>query len=454
MSNRPDEQHPNPTESLPQEEPVLTPDAPVQEAEPVSLVDKVSQFEQTRVIERPELVSLSDLGDAPLPEDTPDTPAHAPSTGTPRRRSRRERREQRAWRWVKGLSYAVAVIGISLLCTYLIIGGILDITGLQKSETVRRVDIAEGATTSDVADALEEAGLIGQKLIFRLYSRMTDADGTYQPGTFYLTANMGYSKLIRNLQEVQVRETVTVTIPEGSTVEHIARLLSTNGVCEYNDFYAALVNAGTETFDYGFLENVPKRTDAGYEERIYWLEGYLFPDTYEFYVGISAEDAIDKLLGNFAAKLDDELQAAIDASGYTLDEVITLASIVQGEAADTANMPKVSRVILNRMDNYAEFPYLQCDSTGDYLTKLSPSQVNVNAEDSAYDSYTHMGLPPGPINNPSLAAIQAVVKPSTDKHIMQCYYFANDAARNTYYSITYDEHVAVCQKYNIGIHAN
>ena len=133
--------------------------------------------------------------------------------------------------------------------------------------------------------------------------------------------------------------------------------------------------------------------------------------------------------------------------------MITLASIVQGEAADAANMPKVARVILNRLENYAEFPYLQCDSTGDYLAKLSPDEVDIDTEDSAYDTYTHMGLPPGPINNPSLAAIKAVVNPSKDKRIMKCYYFANDNNRNTYYSETYEEHVAICERYGIGIHA-
>lgn len=423
----------------------------------MSLVDKVSQFEQqTPIMEQPEMISLADLGDAPVHE-APSEPAPSAVSTPPRRkvpRTKKERQEQRMWRWVKGLAYVIVVVGASLLCTYLIIGGILDVTGLQKSDVKRRVDIEQGATTSDVAKALEEADLIDQKLIFRLYSKMTKADGTYQPGTFYLSANMGYSELIRNLQEVQVRDTVTITIPEGSTVEDVAQLLSRNGVCGYSDFYAALVNADTDTFEYAFLEDVPKRTDAGYEERIYWLEGYLFPDTYEFYVDISAEDAIDKLLGNFNDKLDEDMQAAVQKSGYTLDEVITLASIVQGEAADTANMPKVARVILNRMDNYAEFPYLQCDSTGDYLEKLSPDQVNIDAEDSAYDSYTHMGLPPGPINNPSLAAIQAVLNPSTDKTIMKCYYFANDSARNTYYSETYEEHMAICRKYSIGIHAN
>ena len=289
--------------------------------------------------------------------------------------------------------------------------------------------------------------------ILLLKSKLTKADGTYQPGTFYLTANMGYSELIRNLQEAQLRETVTVTIPEGSTVENVARLLSENGVCKYDDFYTALLNGNFEE-GHEFLKEVPKRTDKGYEDRIYWLEGYLFPDTYEFYVDISAEDAIDKLLSAFDSKLDTSLQTAIKASGKTLDEVITLASIVQGESADTANMPKVARVILNRLDDYAEFPYLQCDSTGDYIDKLSSEQVNVDTKDSAYNTYTHMGLPPGPINNPSLAAIKAVVNPSKDKRIMKCYYFANDKNRNTYYSETYEEHMAICQKYGIGIHAN
>lgn len=418
--------------------------------EAVSLVDKISQFEQTKVMGEPSLISLAEYSDTPIPEDVP--AKHAEKDGGSKHQKASSRQKTRGWGCFKGLLYTILVVGVSLVCTYFIIGGILDVTGLQKSDLKRRVDIAEGATTADVADALEKADLIDQKLIFRLFSKLTKADGTYQPGTFYLTANMGYSELIRNLQEAQVRETVTVTIPEGSTVENVARLLSENGVCKYDDFYAALLNGSFE--EHEFLKDVPKRTDKGYEERIYWLEGYLFPDTYEFYVDISAEDAIDKLLTAFDSKLDTTLKAGIKASGRSLDEIITLASIVQGEAADTANMPKVARVILNRLDNYAEFPYLQCDSTGDYIAKLSSDQVDLDTEDSAYDTYTHMGLPPGPINNPSLAAIKAVVNPSKDKRIMKCYYFANDKNRNTYYSETYEEHAAICQKYGIGIHAN
>lgn len=419
--------------------------------EPVSLGAKASQFEQTKIMEEPAMISLSEFSDAPVVEDP------APSVQEPGGRGRKKAghskgkgQERRAWGCFKGMLYAILVVGASLICTYMIIGGILDVTGLQKSDLKKRVDIAQGATTTDVADALEEAGIIDQKLIFRLYSKLTKADGKYQPGTFYLSASMGYGSIIDNLQEPPVRATVTITIPEGSTVENVARILSEKEVCDYEDFYAALVNS---PFDYEFLKDVPKRSDKGYEDRIYWLEGYLFPDTYEFYVGISGEEAINKLLSTFDAKLDTSLRTAIKASGRSLDEVITLASIVQGEAADAANMPKVARVILNRLENYAEFPYLQCDSTGDYLAKLSPDEVDIDTEDSAYDTYTHMGLPPGPINNPSLAAIKAVVNPSKDKRIMKCYYFANDSNRNTYYSETYEEHVAICERYGIGIHA-
>lgn len=433
-------------EETPEEEPAAVPE------EPIPLGAKASQFEQTKVMEEPALISLSEFSDIPAGEE----PAPAAETTTGKRHKKAifsdkgKGREERAWGCFKGMLYAILVLGVSLICTYMIIGGILDVTGLQKSDLKKRVDIAEGATTTDVADALEKADIIDQKLIFRLYSKLTKADGKYQPGTFYLSANMGYGAVIDMLQEPPLRATVTVTIPEGSSVENVARILSAKEVCEYNDFYAALVNG---TFDFDFLKDVPKRTDKGYEDRIYWLEGYLFPDTYEFYVGISGEEAINKLLATFDAKLDTSLRTAIKASGRSLDEVITLASIVQGEAADTANMPKVARVILNRMENYAEFPYLQCDSTGDYLSKLSPEQIDLDTEDSPYDTYTHMGLPPGPINNPSLAAIKAVVNPSKDKRIMKCYYFANDSNRNTYYSETYEEHMAICQKYGIGIHA-
>ncbi|MGI6264610.1 MAG: endolytic transglycosylase MltG [Acutalibacteraceae bacterium] len=442
-------------------EPAVSPAPPDDEDAPVSLVDKAAQFQQTRVIEKPEMISLSDYGDAPLPEEEEPLPAPAVTRDpdTSRKRSGKKRAGQvRTWRPFRGILYAIFVVGASLLATYLIISSILDVTGLQKSDIKKEVVIDEGATTAEVANALNDAGLIDQKLIFRLFSRLTKADGKYQPGTFYLSANMGYGSMIEALQEIPYRESVTITIPEGCTVENIARLLSVNGVCSYSDFYAALVSG---QYDYEFMRDIPTVGEAGYEERIYRLEGYLFPDTYEFYKDISGEAAIDKLLGNFHDRLTDPdngdgtpLLTMIKTDGRPLDEIITLASIVQGEAADTANMPKVSRVILNRLDNYAEFPYLQCDSTGDYVTKLSSEQVDVDTEDSAYDTYTHMGLPPGPINCPGLAAIKAVLTPSTDERIMKCYYFANDAARNTYYSETYEQHVAVCREHNIGIHAN
>lgn len=466
MTNRPEET--NNTEDAvfftvdePQvTEPVVEPIAEpaIEEATPVateadaavSLGDKAALFEQAADGEEDAPVSLSEYGDvalAPAPEQTL-TPV---KTTKSRWYKPKNKAERRAWSWFKGLTYTIVVVGISLTLTYLIVGGLLDVTGLQKSDLKRRVDIPEGATTADVADALEEAELIDHPMIFRVYSRFTGADGTFQPGTFYLSANMGYSELVRFMQEIPYRESVTITIPEGSTVEQVARLLSGNGVCEYDEFYTALLTSNADDYGFAFLKDVPRPTDAGFEDRIYWLEGYLFPDTYDFYQGISGEDAIAKLLENFELKMKD-WQEGIAASGYTMDEVMILASIVQGESADTANMPKVARVLLNRMENYAEYPYLQMDSTGDYIDKLSSTQGS--ASESAYNTYTHMGLPPGPINNPSLAAIQAVISPSKDEHIMKCYYFANDDARNTYYSITYEEHVAICQKHNIGIHAN
>ena len=161
---------------------------------------------------------------------------------------------------------------------------------------------------------------------------------------------------------------------------------------------------------------------------------------------------MQKMLDNFETRMDTQHMAALKAAGMTLDDAITLASIIQGEAADLANMPKVSRVLHNRLDDPVNYPYLQCDSTARYVTSLIPIVEGGEMKTEGYDTYTRKGLPAGPINNPGLAAIEAAISPSTDEADMQYYFFANDAERNTYYSRTYEEHVAICRKHHIGIH--
>ena len=185
-----------------------------------------------------------------------------------------------------------------------------------------------------IARILKDNGIIDQPLIFRLYSKVTNADGKYQPGTFSLTPNMGYQVLIDTMKTGKPREVVSVVIPEGFTLNKIADRLEENQVCTRSDFFRA---ANTVMYEYDFLKDLP--TD---EERIYPLEGYLFPDTYEFYTNSSGETVVRKFLDNFNARVDTSLKAAIKARGMTIDQAVILASIIQGEAADTDNMNKVS----------------------------------------------------------------------------------------------------------------
>lgn len=387
--------------------------------------------------------------------DPPEEPATEAEDEPPAAQSRRKKGQNKTtWGCIRGIIYAVIVLGISGVLAYFAITGGIDITGLNKSSQQVDVEIPIGASTEQIAAILKENKLIDQPLVFRMYSRLTKADGTYQPGLFTLSPDLGYQGLIDKLQNTKARETVRVTVPEGSTIDAIAKLLEDKKVCEKSAFYEALIYGD---YDYDFLDEVPAKTNGEYPEknkgRVYRLEGYLFPDTYEFYTESSGEAAVRKFLDNFAVKFSTTLRAAMKAEGMTLDDAVILASIIQGEAADEENMPRVSRVLHNRLDHPGDYPRLQCDSTGRYSASLAPVIEGLEITNEGYDTYKRNGLPVGPINNPGLAALKAAVMPTDEAAYQAYYYFANDRQGNTYYSKTYTEHVQTCRKHGIGIHA-
>ena len=409
---------------------------------------------------------LADTSEVPESEPIVENPdISIGSTGTPemaepvkkagKKKKKSSRMSKTSWGCVRGIIYAVLVLGISGTLAYFAITGGIDITGLNKSSATVDVVIPEGASTEAVAKILKEKGLIDQPMIFRLYAKLTKADTSFQPGMFTLSPDMGYEGLIEKLQSAQARSTVKVLIPEGTTIDGIAKILKKEGVCETSAFYDALVN-GSYDEDYDFLKQVPDKKNGKFEEpyvgRVYRLEDYLFPDTYEFYTGSSGETVIRKFLDNFDAKLDAEVKAMLKNADMTLDDAINLASIIQGEAANEREMPKVSRVLHNRLDNPSAYPRLECDATGKYAASLIPQIDGVEISGSGYDTYKRNGLPVGPINNPGIAAIKAALNPSEDATVRNCYFFANDSEGNTYYSKTYAEHVKVCRAHGIGIH--
>lgn len=365
---------------------------------------------------------------------------------------KKKKKNRGAWGCIRGILYAVLVLGISGVLAYFGITGGMDLVGLGKSSRLVDVEIPQGASTVQIAAILKENGIIDQPLVFRLYSKVTKADGTYQPGTFALSADMGYSGIIDELQNAKPRESITVTIPEGKTVEEIAAILEEKKVCSSTEFYQAVLDV--DAYDYDFLKEIPDASQGEeYAGRIYTLEGYLFPDTYEFFENSSGKTVITKFLDNFDRRVDVKMRTAFKAKGLTLDQAVNIASIIQGEAAKKEDMLKVSRVLYNRLENPAEYPYLQCDSTGDYIRKIYSQADGAEVVSTAYDTYERKGLPVGPINNPGLDALEAALNPSDDPEAADCYFFATDYDTGiTYFSKTYAEHERICKRYGIGMY--
>lgn len=227
---------------------------------------------------------------------------------------------------------------------------------------------------------------------------------------------------------------VSITFPEGSPVVLMATLLEENGVCSAADFLAEANNPlNLEEFSF----EIP---DA--ENRAFLLEGYLFPDTYEFYRNESASSAIKRFLKNTEKKLDESIRLRCAELGFTLDEVLTLASIIQEEAGVPAEMVKVSSVLHNRL-NSRSYPRLQCDVSVFYLkeyVKPHVDEVRYGELSELYNTYNCDGLPEGPITNSGIDAVKAALYPENTDY----YFFITDNDGVYHYAETWAEHVDNC----------
>ena len=239
--------------------------------------------------------------------------------------------------------------------------------------------------------------------------------------------------------ETTVSNVVTVTFPEGFTVEQIAALLEEKGVCSAAEFIA-VANDPLSLEGYSFDIQNP-------EERAFLLEGYVFPDTYEFYKNESGSAALRRFLKNTESKLDEAVASRSNELGYTVDEILTIASVIQEEAGNPAEMGKVSSVIHNRL-NSRSFPKLQCDVTTFYLRNSVKPYVDserYNELVDLYNTYNCDGLPAGPITNVGMDAINAALYPEETDY----YYFITDKSGNYIYAETWREHQRNCDEAGI-----
>ena len=308
------------------------------------------------------------------------------------------------------------------------------------------ITIPEGASTAQIATILEENGLIGNGLVFRAYSRIMAVDGSFTLGDHKVEVGSSYDDIIYTLQQTTYLdvETITVTFPEGTTALSMAYKLSDLGFCSVNEFINA---CNYDRYDVSFFNQIIKS-----EDKFVHLEGFLFPDTYEFVVGSSAHDIIQKMLENFEEKvLTPEVKDAISRSDLTLEETIIMASIVEKETLGDEMYSMVAGVFMNRLHNPDEFPCLESDTstehlTGNFIYGVLGFYYNGDADAKvrnipqnmidAYDTYIRVGLPVGAICNPGYKAIMGTVNPESHNY----YFFITDKDTNYYWGTTMREH--------------
>ena len=322
-------------------------------------------------------------------------------------------------------AYQILIWVLALLLAMHMISCVNDVMGFNRSSKVRNVHLDPGMTTNQVVGRLDRAGLIKHstfcKLFLAAFSTVGDR-GNYLAGDFGLSRNMGVENMLIECQGGRNRNAVQVTFPEGYNIEQMAALLEKNKVCSREDFRKA---ADSTSYHYDFVRQIDSRS-----KRYHALEGYLYPDTYEFYQGEPARDVVNAMLRNFSRKWTADYAAQAKARGMTVDEVVRLASIVQKEDSRPANMKIISSVFQNRLRS-SRYPYLQSDATNFFVkTYIKP---HVSASEyarfwSLYSTYRVQGLPVGAIGSPGEEAIRAVLWPESSPY----YFFIHNKDGDLY----------------------
>lgn len=334
--------------------------------------------------------------------------------------------------------YVTVVCLISLLLA----GGFLycanDVFAIVKPDEKVDIYIEKNSSTQEIAKVLKENGVIKSELLYRFYSWISKSDGKYQYGAYTLNKNYDYSRIAYELKKIAPKkDEVQITFKEGITANEIIDELVKKVKCDREKLFDVMNNG---RFGYSFADDLPKN-----ENRYIKLEGYLFPDTYNFFVGESEYTAVKRLLENFNNKWTNEFQKRADELGLTVDEVINIASMIQKEAKFKEDFPLVSSVFHNRLNNPSVYPYLQMDSTRDYCNDfIMPYILTGDREryNAFYNTYKCKGLPAGPISNPGVEAIRAALYPEETDY----YYFVSDKYGKNYYGKTLLEHNKNIQK--------
>lgn len=336
----------------------------------------------------------------------------------------------------KGCLMSVIWMAAILVVSICLAGGILyfgmDYIGISfdadSANDNIEIVVEEGTSAKEIAEMLEEKGVIDSPLFFRFYASQGDYAPKFRDGVYYFSKQDSYEDIVDKLTKQGTQaESIKVTIPEGWTIDKIAARLEENKVCTADQFKKAVNEATYDKYPYDFMKGIKDESQGVH----YRLEGYLFPDTYYFYQTnnkAGAEQAIKKMLDNFDKKITPSMRIRAEKLNIPLHDIITMASIIEMESS-VASYPvkqKVSAVFWNRINEWGDGAYLQSDPTTKY--KYNPER---------YDTYKRVGLAPGAYCSPSIDAINAALYPDEES---KDFFFVTDKDMKFYFNKTNDGH--------------
>ena len=330
----------------------------------------------------------------------------------------------------------LAVIGIAAVgAVFMSYNG--DVKGGKGSDEAVTVQLEKGMGAYSVASVLAENGIVKNELFFKLYAKQNPIDNL-QYGEFTLRENMSYEEIVKEITTAKdLRETVSVTVFEGSSVVKISKIVEDAGFCTAQEFIDVVENTDWSQFKfYQYVED--------HELKPFKMEGFLYPETYDFYPEATAYEIAERMLGHFDELITDEMYAQMEQQGLTLQDVVTLASYVEEEAGDPINQPDVAAVFLNRLKPDSPFPKLESDVSYYYMREQVEPYLGVGRDQSpvamqeAVNTYLCVGIPITPVSCPSISAINAVLNPTQESPY---YFFLTDLTGKYYYSETWEGHV-------------
>ncbi|MEK3686735.1 endolytic transglycosylase MltG [Paenibacillus sp. FSL R10-2736] len=311
---------------------------------------------------------------------------------------------------------------------------------VEPAEPAVTVTIEKGMGSSQIADLLEEKGIIKNGLFFKGYLKWVQEGSSFKAGTYNVSPGDTYDTLISrmNAGDVVKEDTVVFTIPEGYTATQVADKLA-EAWNQKAEVFLQLIDSGAGLEAVGTL-GIPENKELRHR-----LEGYLFPETYELAKDSTPQEVIEAMLEQLVKKLDTipEWKAKLANRGLTLHELMTVASLVEREVVVNEERPLVAGIIYNRLDKGQK---LEIDATVQYLLdkqkeRLYEKDLKV---DSPYNTYKQEGLPPGPISSPGLASIEAALTPEVSEYFF--YVTKKDGSQAHLFAKTYKEHLANIEK--------